>query len=151
MKKILVLSLVAFATASFAQVKSNVNGYPKPDSKSVQKVITLAPIADEDSHYVEIMVGKKTTTDACNTYVLQGELKVDYAQDSHNHFYKFTTDGTIMSSAVGCLDTKTFEKVAYAQSENVKYDSKNPIVVYVPKGYEVDYKIWSSSKINKAK
>lgn len=47
---------------------------------------------------------------------------------------------------MGCFDNKSVEKIVHAQSLQTSYNSKLPIVVYVPKGYTLEYRIWKADE-----
>ena len=53
------------------------------------------------------------------------------------------TISTLMAPPEGAPKVKAFVKAAPLQ---VRYNSRLPIIVYVPSGYEVRYRIWSASE-----
>ena len=146
MKKLVVFSLFAIASVqSFAQTKEDIKMFPKAEKDENQKVIRLDPKENEEDYMVEILIGKKITTDGCNNYFLSGKLEENNLDGWGYNYYNFETDGNIASTLMGCMNAKSVEKVVYASSEKVRYNSKLPIVIYAPKGYEVNYKIWSAA------
>lgn len=53
---------------------------------------------------------------------------------------------------MGCSDNKSVEKIVHAKSIQTRYNSKLPIVVYVPKSYTLEYRIWKADeKLNLVK
>lgn len=60
-------------------------------------------------------------------------------------YYEFNSKGDIAGTLMGCPDNKKVKKFITAQSQLFRYNSKLPIVVYVPKGMEVKYRIWEAS------
>ena len=147
MKKIIVFGLLSIiSTPIFAQSKNeDIKMFPKVEADKEQKVIRLEPKNNEDDFMVEIMIGKKTMTDGCNNYFLMGEIKEQNLDGWGYNYYNFETKGDIASTLIGCINAKGSEKIVYAQSEKVRYNSRLPIVIYAPKGYEVNYRIWSAS------
>ncbi|RLZ11700.1 serine protease inhibitor ecotin [Faecalibacter macacae] len=146
MKKILLFSILSFSSiTSFAQMKEDIKMFPKPENGQVQKVIRVEPRENENDYMVEIFVGKKTTVDACNNHFLLGKVEAKDLQGWGYTYYDFTSDGNIAGTLKACIDNKQVEKVVYAQSEKLRYNSRLPIVIYTPEGYEVNYRIWSAS------
>lgn len=147
MKKLAFFSILSFSSiTSFAQMKEDIKMFPKAEKEQNQKVIRLDPKENEQDYMVEIMIGKKTMTDGCNNYFLMGKLEDKNLDGWGYNYYEFETKGDIASTLMGCLNAKGVEKVVYAQSEKVRYNSRLPIVIYTPKGYEVNYRIWSASE-----
>ncbi|QTV06833.1 serine protease inhibitor ecotin [Faecalibacter bovis] len=146
MKKLLLLNILTFSSiTSFAQMKEDIKMFPKPDKDQVQKVIRVEPRDNENDFMIEIMIGKKTMTDSCNNHFLMGKLEENNLEGWGYSYYNFTTDGNIAGTLMGCSDNKSVEKIVYSPSEKVRYNSRLPIVIYTPKGYEVNYRIWSAS------
>jgi ecotin len=55
-----------------------------------------------------------------------------------------STMSTLMAPPKGAAKVKKF---VTASPLHVSYNSRLPIVVYAPKGYEVRYRIWKASEI----
>ena len=147
MKKLLFVGILSIiSTQTFAQMKEDIKMFPKAEKEQNQKVIRLEPKENEEDYMVEIMVGKKTMTDGCNNYFLMGKLEDKNLDGWGYNYYEFETKGVIASTLMGCINAQGVEKVVYAQSEKVRYNSRLPIVIYTPKGYEVNYRIWSASE-----
>ena len=147
MKKLLFVGILSIvSTQTFAQMKEDIKMFPKAKKEQNQKVIRLEPKENENDYMVEIMIGKKTMTDGCNNYFLMGKLEEKNLEGWGYNYYQFDTKGDIASTLMGCINAQGVEKVVYAQSEKVRYNSRLPIVIYTPKGYEVNYKIWSASE-----
>lgn len=147
MKKLILLTLFTIgSTQTFAQMKEDIKMFPKAEKEQNQKVIRLDPKENENDYMLEIMIGKKTTTDGCNNYFLIGKLEEKNLDGWGYNYYNFDSKGDVASTLMGCLKTKAVEKTVYAPSEKVRYNSRLPIVIYTPKGYEVNYRIWSASE-----
>ena len=51
-----------------------------------------------------------------------------------------------------CSEPKTEMYISIQDTTLRRYNSRSPIVAYVPKGYEVRYRIWSANeKVEQAK
>ena len=136
--------LAFISTQTFAQDSNDIKMFPKPDANKVQKVIQLNPLENEDDLMVEVMIGKKTMTDGCNNYFLLGQLEEKNLEGWGYNYYNFVSDGNIASTLMGCLNSKGEEKVVYAETKKVRYNSRLPIVIYAPKDVEVNYRIWKA-------
>lgn len=132
------------STQTFAQSSEDINMFPKPEANKVQKVIQLNPLENEEDFMVEVMIGKKTMTDGCNNYFLIGKLEEKNLEGWGYNYYNFESEGNIASTLMGCFNTKGEEKVVYAETKKVRYNSRLPIVIYAPKDVEVNYRIWKA-------
>jgi hypothetical protein len=60
-------------------------------------------------------------------------------------YFKVESDGAISSTKMACLDSKLERKFITLTPQLVRYNSKLPIVVYVPENFSVKYKIFKAS------
>ncbi len=141
-----VLALIV-ATLTFAQSKeTNFSMYPKAKTGFEQKMIHLKTLENENDYEVELFIGKKTKVDTCNHFFLAGNFEDKTVDGWGYNYYQFVTDGNIAGTMKGCLDNKSFEKSVYAQTIKTRYNSNLPIVVHVPNGYTLEYRIWKADK-----
>lgn len=105
---------------------------------------------EERAFQVELIPGKKDKVD-CNDHFLTGSLDEKTLEGWGYTFYEFNTKGDVVSTMMGCPDKNLTEKFIPGQSKMVRYNSKLPIVVYLPKGYELQYKIWLADETVNAK
>ena len=63
---------------------------------------------------------------------------------SYLDYYNFTTNGNVASTNMGCLNAKPENKFVSSQPLLLDYNSNLPIVIYTPKGYSVQYKIFTA-------
>lgn len=130
--------------------KEQLKNYPKAEEGYLRHVIFL-PVLDkqtEQKQKIEIFAGKTMLLD-CNQHSLEGLLKTEYVKGFGYPFYALETDGHIQSTLMLCPDNEKNEVFVHAPSVTRYYDSKLPIVIYTPKGYEVRYKIWTAGKLQK--
>lgn len=159
MKKILVFGLVAlFATISlnaFAQkanpeAKKNLEAYPAATETMNRYVIFLDKKANENNFKVEVIAGKIMEVD-CNKATLIGKLEEKTLEGWGYTYLDFETKGVVATTKMLCPDAKKTKKFVSAQPIMLDYNSRLPIVVYAPKGYDVQYKIWTAGKTIEAK
>lgn len=145
--KVFSVFALLIATLSFAQKSSqDYSMYPKAQAGYEQKVITLKPKANENNYSVEIFVGKKMLVDTCNRAFLSGSFEEKTVEGWGYNFYQFDSKGNAASTLMACPDSTKTEKTVYAKTIQARYNSKLPVVVYVPEGYTVEYRIWKADK-----
>lgn len=111
-----------------------------------RKVIYL-PQVDEEKEQdkkVEIVMGKYTLTDNCNQYNLIGKIEKNSIMGMDFAYYIIESNGEIISTRKACQDDKKKKKFVTGATRIIDYNSSLPIVLFVPKGIEVRYKIWQT-------
>ncbi len=123
--------------------------YPAPElGISKRMVINLPLLADEDTHKLELIIGKTIKVD-CNHHWLGGQLTEEVAKGwGYTYFILKSVQGP--ASTLMACPPEMKEQTAFVQVRGdgnlLRYNSKLPIVVYVPIDFEVHYKIWAASK-----
>lgn len=155
MKKSLVLGLIAifslmsmntFAQKATAEAKKNLEAYPAATELLDRFVIYLDKKANENDYKVEVIGGKIAEVD-CNVTRLNGGFSKEVVEGWGYDYLRFNSDGNMMKTMMICPDNKTKSEFVQATPIMVDYNSRLPIVVYAPKGYQVKYKIWSAGKL----
>lgn len=148
MKKILWLipALGALSCASVGADDKLMKPYPAPASGYQRLVIELAPQSSEDQFKIEILAGKTLPVD-CNRVVLGGELNEKVAEGWGYTYYVLEKVAPPASTKMACppdeQPKQTFVAVR-SQQALVRYNSKLPLVVYVPEDFEVRYRVWQA-------
>ncbi|WP_038334833.1 ecotin family protein [Empedobacter falsenii] len=154
LRKVFSLLALLMVMVTFAQknMKIDYSMYPKAKDGYEQKIITLKTLPNEDNYSVEIFAGKKTLVDSCNHFFLAGSFEQKTVDGWGYDYFNFESDGNIAGTLMGCSDNKSVEKIVHAKSIQTRYNSKLPIVVYVPKSYTLEYRIWKADeKLNLVK
>ncbi|WP_223458127.1 MULTISPECIES: serine protease inhibitor ecotin [unclassified Pseudomonas] len=126
--------------------------YPKAESGFTRQVIHLAPQPRENDFQVEILAGKMMTVD-CNNPRLGGILEEKNLEGWGYPFYRLEKVIGPMSTLMACPDGTRKQDFVPVVGDGflLRYNSKLPLVLYVPKDIEVRYRIWSASnKVEKA-
>lgn len=126
----------------------NLKAYPETVGEMERHVIYLSERKNEDAFKVELIPGKVMEVD-CNQHRLMGQIKEETVQGWGYTYHTFETNGQAASTMMMCPDPKT-EKFVYGATEMVRYNSRLPIVVYLPKGIELRYKVWSAGHLTTA-
>jgi ecotin len=121
--------------------------YPQPPAGMERKVILL-PHRERDAEAgfrVEVVVGKTVVTDGINTYGFGGELReVEIPGWGFSYWRAEGGFDPPAQTRIGGPTTPTPAFVA-GPSRLVTYNSRLPLVVMVPTGCEVRWRIWAAS------
>ena len=137
---------VLFASFSFADSEI-MKPYPLPEAGYDRMVINLEPLGNEDLSKVEVLIGKTIEID-CNQHWLSGSLEREtIAGWGYSYYILRNAGGPAASTRMACPpgeDKKeTFVQVR-GDGQLLRYNSKLPVVVHVPTGFEVRYRIWAT-------
>lgn len=124
----------------------NLKPYPEAIDSLVRHVIFLEPQADESLFEIEIIAGKTLKVD-CNRHRLIGNFKEETVQGWGYNYYVFSTENHIASTMMMCPDGVKTDKFISGESMSVRYNSRLPIVVYLPKDCELKYRIWTAGEL----
>lgn len=125
----------------------NLKAYDKVQLEGMERyVIYLDKKADESQFSIELIAGKTMEVD-CNIYRLLGKFEEKTVEGWGYNYYVFETEGQAVSTLMACLDGKKTEKfITPGEGLKVRYNSRLPIVVYLPKGYGLKYKVWAAGE-----
>ena len=108
-------------------------------------VITLLPQADEDLLKVQLLVGKTVKLDPQNRYFFGGRLETETIQGWGYDRYVLKSlgpmAGTLMAVEPNVPKVDRFITLG-GEPELLRYNSRLPLVIYVPDGVEVRFRIW---------
>lgn len=127
-----------------ADIEKALSAFPQAEAGMVRHVIILDSKKDESMYQVEIIPGKTMSVD-CNLHTLMGNLAEKDLQGWGYTYYEFTSDGGTRSTMMAC-NTPNTTKFVKGQTKIIRYNSKLPIVIYAPAGYDVKYRIWKAGK-----
>ena len=120
--------------------------YPEAEKGFTRQVIHLPAQEDESAFKLEVLAGKQLLVD-CNRQRLGGRLEEKDLKGWGYPYYRLEKVSGPASTLMACPDqnkTKAFVPVI-GDGFLLRYNSKLPVVVYVPEGVEVRYRIWSAS------
>jgi ecotin len=150
MKKLLFLTMmIAAYSSTLAQnktketISSEIKMFPKAKAGYKQVYIKVPATKNEDNMKIEVFAGKTLLVD-CNKHRMSGELKEKNLEGWGYNYYEVESDGNATSTMMACPDQKKTKNFIYIPSELLRYNSKLPIVIYVPKDMEIKYKIWKA-------
>jgi ecotin len=135
------------------QAADNMKAFPAAGEGMVRYVLQLPAQADEIGFKVELIVGKTVETDAGNRYFFGGRIEEETIKGWG--FTRYTVSrlgpmaGTLMAVDPNAPKVARFVTLGGAPFI-IRYNSRLPVVVYVPEGVEVRYRIWTAGAEVKA-
>ncbi|WP_369311944.1 serine protease inhibitor ecotin [Providencia rettgeri] len=144
-----ILSVMAAALVSSCAVATEdlekIAPYPKAESGMTRYVIQLDQKQNENNFMVELVIGKTIKAD-CNRQWFMGELDKKTLEGWGYDYYKLDEVKGPASTMMGCTQPaeERFITTQLGDDAFVRYNSKLPIVVYVPEKMDVKYRIWST-------
>jgi ecotin len=139
------LLLALLAAPVLAPAADNLKAFPPAGAGMTRVVINLPPQEDEDAFRVELIVGKTVRTDAVNHYFFGGALETETIEgwgfDRVILRQLGPMAGTLMAVDPNVPQVDRFVTVG-GEPALRRYNSRLPLVVYVPAGVEVRYRIW---------
>jgi ecotin len=134
------MSLFSSAYASDA-----LQAFPPAEPGMNRYIINLPKIKDEELNKVELIIGKNVKTDSVNNYFFGGKLDVVNISGWGYDRYVVKELGPMAGTLMGVdPNSKQVERFVTLRGEPrlFRYNSRLPMVVYVPEGVEVRYRLW---------
>lgn len=109
----------------------------------MRNVIRLPAAGDESALRVELIIGRETLVD-CNRRWFGGKLERESVPGTGYPVYRMTSVAGPATTMMACPDEATRQEFVTVRFANpfVPYNSKTPLVVYVPQGFVVRYRTW---------
>jgi len=130
----------------------NMKAFPPPDKGQIRYVIHLAERDDESNYQVELIVGQTVKIDESNQYFFGGQIKKENLVGWG--FTRFVVSelgpmaGTRMAVDPNAPKVDRFIRLG-GEPFLIRYNSRLPVVVYVPEGVDVRYRIWRAEPASK--
>ena len=148
MVKVWSLSALSILTAVMsAQAADTMKAFPPAEEGMVRYVLQVPKQEDESIFKVELMVGKTVAVDEVNTYFFGGQIEKETIKGWGYPRYTIKRLGPMGGTLKAVDPTKPkVDRFITLSGEPylIRYNSRLPIVVYVPEGIEVRYRIWKA-------
>lgn len=132
------------ANAQMTISKVDPNIFPKAE-KGYKKMVIEVPYSENDANKkVEFQVGKWMDVDGCNTFNLMGAYEQKDLQGWGYTYYVFKTNGDVIGTLMECPNQAGRNLFVGAAPQLVDYNGRMPIIIYIPEGYDVQFKIFKS-------
>lgn len=145
-----VLSLLTLFTISGVrgqESKNNLKAYPAASKGVKRYVLHLDPRENEELFRVELKVGKTVELDEVNRYFFGGTLQEETIEGWRFKKYVLGEIGDMAGTLIGIPpDAPKVSRFITLGGEPqlLRYNSRLPVVVYVPEDVEVRNRIWST-------
>ncbi len=147
LKLMLALCTLLVGSNAMAQqsAQDNLKAYPAPTDGMKRLVVYLEPKEEEEDYRVELMVGKTLEVDAANRFFFAGSLEEETIEGWGFPKYLVKQIGPMAGTRIGvdpdAPKVKRFVRLG-GEPKLLRYNSKLPLVVYVPKDAEVRMRVW---------
>ena len=144
-----VLLVMLVTSAATGEDHKYLKAFPPAENGMVRYVIELPhkERGEDNGFRVEITVGKEMLTDGVNLSRLGGKIEAKPLKGWGFSYYEVAKFGSAATTLIGVPPgTPKVKKFVSMPSMTIPYNSRIPLVVYVPKGGEVRYRIWKASE-----
>lgn len=145
LKRVASIVLLAIAGVVPASAADDLKAFPAAEEGMTRHVIRLPKQGDESAFKVELIIGKTVKTDAGNRYFFGGQVEVESIPGWGYERYILRQlgpmAGTLMAVDPGAPLVERFISIG-GEARLLRYNSLLPLVVYVPVGVEVRYRVW---------
>jgi ecotin len=139
----LLLTSLQLNAAEHSQLKA----FPQAHQGMTRLVIELAhkDRKQEQNFKVQLIVGRNMQTDGVNLVRLGTSIEALPLQGWGYTYYEVKAEAAMLSTMMAAPEgaPKVTQFVTTAPLL-IQYNSRLPVVVYVPEGYEVRYKVWAA-------
>jgi len=130
------------------EADTNLKAYPPAKEGQVRFVLKLPETANEELMRVELQVGKVVEVDSVNRFFFAGKLIEETLEGWGFPRYVLPTVGPLAGTRIG-VDPAAPKVARFitlgGEPFLIRYNSRLPVVVYVPAGMEVKYRIWKAA------
>ena len=136
-----------WGVSAMAAEHSQLKAFPEA-GEGMERLVIVLPHkerGEEDRFKVELVPGKEILTDGANRYRMACKIEPRPLKGWGYTFYEVTGSDQTMSTMMA-PPPGTPKKMQFVSGEplQIRYNSRLPVVVYVPKGFEVRYRIWAA-------
>lgn len=145
----LLIGLGVFPALSSAVAGDDMKAFPLAESGSVRYVLNVPKQANEENFKLELQVGQTVQVDAVNRCFFGGKIEEETITGWGYPRYLVKALGP-MAGTLMAADPKAPKKSRFVTLGGdpylIRYNSRLPVVIYVPEGAEVRYRIWRADK-----
>jgi ecotin len=145
----LVIGAVMHTAAARGSADSELKAFPPPAEGMKRFVIMLGhkERGEEDAFKVELVAGKVMPTDGVNVYRLGSSIEPRNLEGWGYTYYEVTgSDLAISTRMAPPENTPMVDRFVAGTPLLIGYNSRLPVVVYAPDGYQVRYRIWQADE-----
>jgi ecotin len=121
-----------------------------PAGEGMKRFVIVLPHkerGEEDAFKVEIIVGKTMMTDGVNRLHMGGAIEEVNLEGWGYTYYEVKKAGPVASTLIGVPPGQPkVERFVPMAPLLIRYNSRLPVVIYVPEGFEVRHRIWTAGE-----
>ncbi len=138
------LSIMLAGSSLYAEPakKDNIHMFPQAQEGFVRHVIEVPKTDNDHDHRVELLIGKTMMVD-CNHHSFSAKIESVALKGWGYQYLEVKEIKSGPTTMMACREPKTEQFISIRDSLR-RYNSRSPIVAYVPEGYEVRYRVWSA-------
>jgi ecotin len=154
-KLVQIFTVVAmlFSSGVFGGGEAALDAFPEA-AEGMERLVIQLPHkerGEEDDFKVELIPGKVMLTDGVNNVRLGVTISPQPLKGWGYTYYNVTGSDAVMSTMMAAPeDAQKVEQFVQGKSLFIRYNSRLPIVVYVPEGHAVRYRLWNAGAIEVA-
>jgi len=135
--------------AATLQGAESLKPFPPAGEGMTRIAISLPAEKNEELLKVELLIGKREMLDPANRYFFGGVLEKKSLEGWGYDYFILKSLG-VMAGTLMAIDPSLPKVERFitlgGEPELHRYNSRLPMVIYVPKGVEVRYRIWRGDK-----
>ena len=137
------------STTPNAAAQKELKAFPATLAGHQRYVIELPALPDEDAHKLELIGGKAMTVD-CNARGMDGHFEPRDVPGWGYTYWVLQSRGQVMTTMMACPPGSQRPGVAQTQGTLLRYNSKLPVVVFVPDGMGLRWRVWQAGAAQEA-
>lgn len=132
-----------------ADLARELKAFPATMPGHQRYVIELPALPDEAAHKLELIGGKAMNVD-CNARGMDGHFEMRDVPGWGYTYWVFKSAGQVRTTMMMCPPGS--EKPGFVQAEPVlaRYNSKLPVVVFMPEGMQLHWRVWQAGPLQEA-
>jgi ecotin len=143
------LSITLLCTQLSASDTSKIDYKMFPPAKEgyTRYIVEVPKTQNDHEHKVELLIGKNLMVD-CNHASFSGKIERKNLKGWGYHYFEVSDIHRGPTTMMACREPKVEKYISmYAPEKTlIRYNSRIGTVIYVPKEYEVRYRIWSADQ-----
>lgn len=151
MKKNSLIALIMLSSQLFSQNEAleALKAFPQAKANEKQVYIQVPEMNNEENYKIEVFIGKNEMVD-CNHYFMMGNIKEINLEGWGYTYFKVESNGQKGGTLMGCMDDSKVEKFITLEPKIFGYNSRLPLVFYIPNDFIVKYKVYSAGPLKDA-
>jgi ecotin len=140
-----VLLLCLSSAGAADEAERNLKAFPPAEAGQSRFVILLTKQENEDAFRVELQIGKTVLVDGVNRHFFGGKLETKNIEGWGFNRYVLKELGPMAGTLIGVDPAQPMVErfvMLGGDAQLLRYNSRLPLVVYVPEGVEVRYRVW---------